>query len=105
MRHKHSPVDGNQAETPHLLCSDCRKTFPLHAIVPLKLLPSGCCLLSAGGSAGASAAGSALGKTHEDISDQRLQIVYNKLIGSASHRLPCCQIPVGLSPALRSSDR
>lgn len=103
-RKQHGAVDGNQAEAPWLPRSACRRTFPSHAVVPLKLLPCGCCLPSAGGSVCADSAGSALGKTHQDRSDQMLQDVYNNRIGSASRRLLCCQIPGGSSPAPRRSN-
>lgn len=103
-RELHSPGDGTQAESPCLPGWNCRKTLPWHAAVPLESLSRGCCHHSAGGSICASAAGFALGRIHQDRSTQKLQIVYNKWIDSASHRLPCCQISVGLSPALKSTD-
>lgn len=103
-REQRSPGHGTQAETPCLLCWNCRKTFPLHAVVPPKLLSSGYCHHSAGGSTCASTAGFALGKFHQDRSTQKLKTVYNKLIGSASCRLPCSQISVGSSLALKSTN-
>lgn len=38
-REQHSLGDGTQAETPCLLCWNCRKTFPLHTVVPPSYRP------------------------------------------------------------------